>query len=224
MSYHRPYAEADITSSAAYVKLRGEIAEMLQAKLGISIAQPSSSYQKPYNSRFDIPAYPHGFRMLVFVKFSGEDNRSTREHVSQFVAQLGEVADNDVFRVRLFSLSLTGTAFAWYAALPPNSINSWADMEQRFHEHFFMGDYELGLADLASVRQGRDESVVEYLKRFRDTRNRCFRLTICDSELAGLAFRGMRSFLKEKLEGVQFLSLAQLHQRASACESRSKEV
>ena len=181
---------------------------MLQAKLGITMAQPSSSYQKPYNSRFDIPAYPHGFRMPEFVKFSGEDNRSTREHVSQFVAQLGEAADNDVFRVRLFSLSLTGTAFAWYAALPPNSINSWADMEQRFHEHFFTGDYELGLADLASVRQGRDESVVEYLKRFRDTRNRCFRLTICDSELAGLAFRGMRSFLKEKLEGVQFLSLA----------------
>ena len=36
--------------------------------------------------------------------------------------------------------------------------------------------------------------------------------------------RGLRSFLKEKLEGVQFLSLAQLYQRALACESRSKEI
>jgi hypothetical protein len=32
------------------------------------------------------------------------------------------LADVEAFRVRLFSLSLTGTAFAWYAALPPNSL------------------------------------------------------------------------------------------------------
>jgi hypothetical protein len=44
--------------------------------------------------------------------------------MGQFLAQLVELADNEVFCVRLFSLSLTGTAFAWYAALPPNSIDS----------------------------------------------------------------------------------------------------
>jgi hypothetical protein len=31
-------------------------------------------------------------------------------------------------------------------------------------------------------------------------------------------------YLKEKLEGIQFFTLAQLHQRALACESRSKEL
>jgi hypothetical protein len=34
----------------------------------------------------------------------------------------------------------------------------------------------------------------------------------------------LRYYLKEKLEGIQFFTLAQLHQRASACESRSKEL
>jgi hypothetical protein len=34
-----------------------------------------------------------------------------REHIDQFLAQLGELADTEAFRVRLFSLSLTGTAF-----------------------------------------------------------------------------------------------------------------
>jgi hypothetical protein len=48
-----------------------------------------------------------------------------REHIGQFLAQLGELADTEAFRVCLFSLSLTGTAFAWYATLPPNSILSW---------------------------------------------------------------------------------------------------
>jgi hypothetical protein len=48
-----------------------------------------------------------------------------REHIGQFLAQLGELADTEAFRVRLFSLSLTGTVFAWYATLPPNFILSW---------------------------------------------------------------------------------------------------
>jgi hypothetical protein len=74
--------------------------------------------------------------------------------------------------VRLFSLSLTGIAFAWYAMLPPNSILSWGDLEQKFHDHFFSGDYELDLVDLVGMRQAKDESVNDYIQRFWDTRNR----------------------------------------------------
>jgi hypothetical protein len=120
--------------------------------------------------------------------FSCENGRSTHEHIGQFLAHLGELADGEAFRVRLFSLSLTGTAFAWYAVVPPNSINSWNDLESKLHEHFFSGEYELGLADLASVRQGREELVNDYIRRIRDTRNRCFRIHVADKELVGLAF------------------------------------
>jgi hypothetical protein len=134
------------------------------------------------------------------------------------------LADGEAFRVRLFSLSFTGIAFAWYAALPPNSINFWNDLESKFHEHFFFGEYELGLADLASVRQGREESVNNYIRRFRDTRNWCFRIRVADKELAVLAFNGLLSYLRDKLDETQFFSIAQLHQRALACESRFKET
>jgi hypothetical protein len=34
----------------------------------------------------------------------------------------------------------------------------------------------------------------------------------------------LRYYLKERLEGIQFFTLAQLHQRALACESQSKET
>jgi hypothetical protein len=134
------------------------------------------------------------------------------------------LADIEAFHVRLFSLSLTGTAFAWYATLPPNSISSWGDLEQKFHDHFFSGDYELDLVDLVALRQGKDESVNEYIRRFRDTRNRCFQIHLAEKQLAGLAFNGLLYYLKERLEGIQFFTLAQLHQRALACESRSKET
>jgi hypothetical protein len=90
------------------------------------------SHRRPCDSRFDHHPYPQGTRMFEFAKFSGDQGKSTREHIGQFLAQLGELADTEAFCVRLFSLSLTGTAFAWYATLRPNSILSWGDLEQKF--------------------------------------------------------------------------------------------
>jgi hypothetical protein len=64
----------------------------------------------------------------------------------------------------LFSLSLTKTAFAWFSLLPTHSIYGWELLEQKFHEHFYSGTIEAKLADLTSVRQTRDESVLDYFK------------------------------------------------------------
>ena len=88
----------------------------------------------------------------------------------------------------------------------------------------FFGDYELDLVDLVALRQGKEELVNDYIQRFRDTRNRCFQIHLAEKQLAGLAFNGLCYYLKERLQGVQFFTLAQLHQRALTCESRSKET
>jgi hypothetical protein len=77
---------------------------------------------------------------------------------------------------------------------------------------------------LASVRQGHEESVNDYIRMFRDTRNQCFRIHVTDKELAELAFNGLLSYLRDKLDGTQFFLIAQLHQRALVCESRCKET
>ena len=87
------------------------------------------------------------------------------------MAQLGEASSSNSLRVRLFSLSLTGTAFSWFASLPPNSVQSWNEFEQKFHDHFYIGDNEAKITDLTSVRQGRDESFSNYFKSFKDIRN-----------------------------------------------------
>jgi hypothetical protein len=70
-----------------------------------------------------------------------------------------------------------------------NSILSWGDLEQKFHDHFFSGDYELDLVDLVSLRQAK---VNDYIRRFRDTRNRCFQIHLAEKQLAGLAFNGLQ--------------------------------
>ena len=84
--------------------------------------------------------------------------------------------------------------------------------------------FQLGLPDLALVGQGREESVNDYIQRFRDTRNRCFWIHVVDKELAGLPFNRLVSYLRDKLDGTRFFSIAQLHQRALAYESRFKET
>jgi hypothetical protein len=48
-------------------------------------------------------------------------------------------------------------------------------------------------------------------------------LTISEKDMVDLAFNGLCSYLREKLDGHMFITLSQLQQKASAQESRSKE-
>ena len=83
----------------------------------------------------------------------------------------------------------------------PNSISLWEKLEQKFHDHFFSGNYELILSQLTSVIQMCDESVNHYIRRFCDTKNRCFNVNLAGKDLADLAFNGLRSHIKEKPRG-----------------------
>jgi hypothetical protein len=93
------------------------------------------------------------------------------EHISQYLAQLGELSDEPAFIVRFFPLSLYGPAFLWFASLPYDSIVGWEDLESKFHQYFDSGVTEKGIADLVDVRQGSSESGSQYIQRFRDVRN-----------------------------------------------------
>jgi hypothetical protein len=154
----------------------------------------------------------------------GEDGRSTFEHVGQFLAQCSEVGTSDIFRLKLFPLSLSGTAFTWFTSLAPNSISTWAQLEQKFHEYFYDGETELRLSDLTMVRQKYNEHVYDYIKRFRDVKNRCFSLTIAEKDLADIAFSGLLAHIKDKLEGHKFLDVNQVLQKALTLKNRTKEI
>jgi hypothetical protein len=54
--------------------------------------------------------------------FTGDDGKTTLDHVGQFILQCGEASANDALKLRMFPLSLFGTAFTWFTYLAPNSI------------------------------------------------------------------------------------------------------
>jgi hypothetical protein len=91
--------------------VREEIAGAFQEKLGVSMTPGGQSYWKDYDNQLDYDPYPQGTRLPEFAKFLGDQGKSTHEHIGSFLAQLGELADKETFCVRLFSLSLTRTAF-----------------------------------------------------------------------------------------------------------------
>ena len=65
-------------------------------------------YQKPYPPEFDFVSYPAGWRVPEFIKFNGDDTRTTWEHVSQYILQLAEAGFNDAlndFHLVFFSWS-----------------------------------------------------------------------------------------------------------------------
>jgi hypothetical protein len=73
--------------------------------------------------------------------------------------------------MKLFPSSISSPIFTWFISLPFNSVYTFSDIENEFHDYFFTGETELKLSHLVSVRQKSNNSVSEYIRRFRDTRN-----------------------------------------------------
>jgi len=187
-----------------------KIAEVMRDQFGIKPKVNTYSYRTPYPPAYDLILLPNRYKVPNFTKFSGQDDTSTMEHVNRFIIQCGEAANRDELRVRLFSSSLSGSAFTWFISLPPNSVITWADLEKQFHKYFFSGVHEKKITDLVRLRQHNDESVESFVQRLRDVKNKCYSLVLDYRQLADLAFQGLLTHIKDKYASQEFKSLSHL--------------
>jgi len=74
------------------------------------------------------------------------------------------------------------------------------------------------------IRQKLDEHVAEYIRRFRDIKSRCYSLIISKKDLTQLALNGLRSHIKEKLEGYKFFHINEVMQRALAKKKLKSKI
>ncbi|KAK1604237.1 hypothetical protein QYE76_027910 [Lolium multiflorum] len=165
---------ANLQSSTPAAITADQICTILKDQFGMMPKRRTIGYSKPYPNEYELIPLPPKYRLPDFTKFNGSDGSSSIEHVSRYLAQLGTISASDELRVRFFAQSLTGSAFGWYTSLPPNSIRTWKQLEEQFHEQYHSEASEAGIADLAQVRQKRGETVSEYVQRFRTVRNRCY--------------------------------------------------
>jgi hypothetical protein len=196
--------------------------DVLQNQFGLKPKNQGDVYTPPFREWYHTVALPNRVKVPTeFTKFSGQDHTSTVEHIAQYLMQLGEASADEAFRIRYFPLSLTGPAFTWFTFLPAHSICSWKDLEQKFHAHYYTGSKEKKLIDLTTLRQRNNETPMEFLSRFRETKNMCFSLNIPDDQLAGMAVAGMLPAIWEKLFGMEFDDLGQLSHRLSLMRNQA---
>ena len=80
LAFPTPCCSSVVSTSRKYkadlTQLKEDLASMFKAKLGVDMSR-SCLYQKPYPDDFDLVSYPIGWRVSDFIKFSGDDNRTT---------------------------------------------------------------------------------------------------------------------------------------------------
>jgi hypothetical protein len=93
--------------------VREQIARTLR-EFGFTPKGHARVYRKPYPEYFDTIPYPRGFWVPDFMKFMGDNTRTTYEHVGQFLAHVNDVGITEIHKDKLFPLSLLGTTFKVY--------------------------------------------------------------------------------------------------------------
>ncbi|KAK1670850.1 hypothetical protein QYE76_059009 [Lolium multiflorum] len=215
---------ANLQSSTPAASTADQISTILRDQFGMVPKRRAIGYSKPYPDDYEMIPLPPKYRLPDFSKFSGSDGSSSIEHVGRYLAQLGPASVSDQLRVRLFSQSLTGSAFGWYTSLPPDSIRTWKQLEEQFHMQYHSEASESGIADLAQLRQKRGETVTEYIQRFRNLRNRCYSVRITEKEAVELAVAGLATPLKDMASQADYPSLAHMVQKLSAYEQRHPDL
>jgi hypothetical protein len=199
-----------------------KMADLMQNQFGLKPKMQGPAYTPPFPEWYYRVILPPRVKPpMEFTKFSGQDDTSTVEHIARYLMQLGEASADEAFRVRYFPLSLMGSTFQWFTSLPPQSVGTWRELEQKFHAHYFSGSTEKKLIDLTTLKQRHNETPLEFLRRFREVKGMCFSLTLPDDQLADMAVAGMLSAVREKLFGMEFDNLGQLSQKLSLMSNQA---
>lgn len=137
-----------------------------------SMNPPVVGYRKPYPAHYDAFPFPHGYQKPTFEKFDGI-NGSPHEHLAHFYSACGESSQTDALLIRQFVQSLKGAAFTWYTQLQPGSILTWDDMQRAFLAQFVSSKKKVSIMDLADATQKPNESVNDFITRWRNLSLQC---------------------------------------------------
>ena len=93
--------------------------------------------------------------------------------MAHFYSACGETALNDSLLIRQFVQSLKGAAFTWYTQLQPGSLHTWDDLQRAFLAQFVSSKRRVSIIDLAHTHQRPNESVNDFIMRWRSLSLQC---------------------------------------------------
>ncbi|XP_058783888.1 uncharacterized protein LOC131658632 [Vicia villosa] len=108
--------------------------ERIMTQNGLNTRLRRPNYTSPLSDYVLQTELPRGRKVPKFTKFSGDTTESTTEHIARYMTDARDLANNEDLRMKYFPSSLTKNAFTWFTTLPPNSIDTWSQLERLFHE------------------------------------------------------------------------------------------
>jgi hypothetical protein len=150
------------------------LVENIMAQNGLNIGLHRTNFVSSLSILVLQSELPRDYKIPKFTKFVGDTSESTVEHIARYLTEAGDLVNDDNLRLKYFPNSLTKNAFTWFTTLSPHSIQSWTELERLFHEQFYMGQSKISLKELASAKRNSNESIDDYLNRFRLLKARCF--------------------------------------------------
>ena len=121
----------------------------------------------PFSDEIMAAPFPSDFKMPNIATYDGRGDPIN--HVDGFKTWMNFVGVSELARCRAFPLTLSGPAQAWHHRLEPRSITSFTQLASLFEKQF-LGAKPLKKPSghLMSVKQGENEPLDEYAKRFND--------------------------------------------------------
>ncbi|XP_020232499.1 uncharacterized protein LOC109812852 [Cajanus cajan] len=108
---------------------------------------------------------PFGWKPLNIDRYDGTTDLD--EHVDLYVTQVNLYTNDDAILGRVFSISLKGSALAWYTQLSVGSIDNFDTLVRRFTVQYATSPpHHITSTALASLRQGEDEPLRAFMERF----------------------------------------------------------
>ncbi|WJX12400.1 hypothetical protein P8452_02908 [Trifolium repens] len=193
------------------------LVENILAQNGLNIGLHRPNFVSALSEYVLQAELPRGWKIPKFTKFAGDTNESTVEHIARYLAEAGNLANNEDLKMKFFPNSLTKNAFTWFTTLPPHSIHTWTQLERLFHEQFYMGQSRISLKELASMKRKTSEAIDDYLNRFRLLKARCF-TQVPEHELVEMAAGGLDYSIRKKLDTQHLRDMAQLADRVRQVE------
>ncbi|CAM8902537.1 unnamed protein product [Rhodiola kirilowii] len=111
-------------------------------------------------------------------KFGGIPDENPLRHLKEFhgvcMSMKSASVPENIFKLKTFPFSLVSQAKSWLMSLPSGSITSWDQMQRKFMDKYYSHSKAAQTRkELSMLRQGRGETLFDYLERFRQLEESC---------------------------------------------------
>nr|CAD1838499.1 unnamed protein product [Ananas comosus var. bracteatus] len=157
-----------------FLMTKKQIQELISSQVKQTIDETATKRKSrghPYPIEYDRIPFPDGYIVPKFKTFYGIGNPN--QHLAHFKATCGNTGGNSALLLRQFPQSLSGVAFEWYYSLEDEFITTWDNMEEAFRTKFATVSDKITIADLVAIKRMKDESMLEYITRWRNLSIRC---------------------------------------------------